>query len=63
MTENFTPEQNKNHILNNLDKFIVDVHGNFFNIEDDDYIGKGIVESYEAVKEKFVEMIIQNKEN
>src|SRR2546421_2274817 len=61
-----TPEQkqkNQDHILNNLDKYIVDIHGNFFNTDNDDYIGQKSLINYEEIKEKMVEMIIKDKEN
>ncbi|CAJ0761149.1 16108_t:CDS:10 [Entrophospora sp. SA101] len=53
-------ETNKNFILNNLDKYIVDGHGIFYHTElglGDDYycIGSELVKDYEEVKEKVIE--------
>ncbi|CAJ0912878.1 11100_t:CDS:2 [Entrophospora sp. SA101] len=60
-------ETNKNFILNNLDKYIVDGHGIFYHTElglGDDYycIGSELVKDYEEVKEKVIETQLTNKE-
>ena len=60
-------EQNKNLILNNLDKYLIDGKGNFLNLEkdydDNGYIiWKKEVEDYEEVKEKVAQEIVKDKE-
>ena len=62
-----TQEQNKNLILNNLDKYLIDGKGNFVNLEkdydDSDYIiWKDNVKDYEEVKEKVAQEIVKDKE-
>lgn len=69
-----TPEQkkeNQKYILANLDKYIIDVHGNFFHTDEDMlvnederlYIGKEAVEDCDKIREGMVEVIIREKEN
>ena len=59
-------EQNKNLILNNLDKYIIDGKGNFVNLEkdydDSGYIiWKNEVADYEKVREKVAQEIVKDK--
>lgn len=59
-------EQNKNLILNNLAKYIIDGKGNFINLEkdydDSDYIiWKNEVKDYEEISEKVAKAIVKDK--
>jgi len=59
-------KENKNYILNNLDKYIIDGHNNFINCElelggDKYYIENFQVENYEEVKEKVIESLLKDK--
>ncbi|MCE8163994.1 MAG: hypothetical protein I3274_07385 [Candidatus Moeniiplasma glomeromycotorum] len=62
-----TLEQNKNQILNNLDKYTIDGMGNFVNLEknydEKDYIiWKTEVKDYEEIRRKVGQPIIKDKE-
>jgi hypothetical protein len=72
--QGLTPEQkvqNQEYILSNLDKYIIDVHGNFFHTDEDMmvnenervYIGKESVEDCDKIRERIVEMIINEKDS
>ncbi|RHZ35658.1 hypothetical protein [endosymbiont GvMRE of Glomus versiforme] len=60
---------NNEFIRNNVDKYLVDVHGNFCHIDSDMmdtdyyYIGKGLVHKYERVKTIMAMMIINEKDD
>lgn len=64
-------KENQEYIINNLDKYIIDVNGNFFHIDEDMmvsedervYIGKEAVEDCDKIRKEMVEMIIREKEN
>ncbi|CAG8464682.1 7882_t:CDS:2 [Cetraspora pellucida] len=66
---NLTPEQkeaNKDYILANLDKYIIDNRRFFYHIEKDfygeyGYIGPGAVNDYQEVKEKVIDRILKDK--
>ena len=69
-----TPEQkaqNQEYIISNLNKYIIDIHGNFFNIDEDMmvnederfYIGKEAVEDYDKIREEIIEMISAEKDS
>ncbi|CFW92937.1 protein of unknown function [endosymbiont DhMRE of Dentiscutata heterogama] len=71
MAENITLEQkekNRQYILNNLDKYTIDVNGDFFNVdpnilgEEYDYINRNALtwKAVEEIKKKMTEMIIKN---
>jgi hypothetical protein len=67
----YQKEENKNYILSHLNEYVVDVHGNFFNIDPEMlgegenarfcYIGKESLtpQDYEEIREKFGETILQ----
>lgn len=63
-------EQNQEYILSNLDKYIVDFHGNFSHTDkkmimsgdEKFYIRKKEVKDHNEIKERIVEMIINEKD-
>ncbi|CAG8447172.1 9405_t:CDS:2, partial [Racocetra fulgida] len=61
-----TLEQNKNYILANLDKYVIDSRGFFYHIERDfygecGYIGPSAVNDYQEVKDKLIASILKDK--
>jgi hypothetical protein len=59
-------EQNKNFILANLDKYIIDGHNNFIHIglelgDKNYYIENYKVNDFEEVKKKIIESITKDK--